>query len=62
MKGVTVVLDKSGSMHGRKIETCKKTLKELFDYSHKELNNDKINLFLFNTGVDDLDTYEKTLK
>jgi len=62
VKGVTVVLDNSGSMYGRKIETCKKTLKELFDYSHKELNNDKINLFLFDDRVDDLETYEKTLK
>jgi hypothetical protein len=47
-KYILVVLDISGSMAGSPIETCKETLKKMFEYLHKELDNKKIDLLLFN--------------
>ena len=47
-KYILVVLDISGSMAGSPIETCKETLKKMFEYLHNELDNQKIDLILFN--------------
>ena len=61
-KCITVILDVSSSMEGKKIEVCKNTLKELFDYSQKEVFNDKIDLVTFSSSLETTRTYENTLE
>ena len=45
-----------------KIEVCKQTLQELFDYAQKELSNDKIDLVMFESKLHLTDTYENSLE